>query len=231
MKKISVFFVAAASMLLASCGAVSLNNNASSTAAEAGNAAAASLGAVASEVLTNMATNAANGSSVGNILQSVLGLDKVTKANLIGTWTYSQPGCAFTSEKLLAQAGGEIVASNVKTKLQPTFQKVGINASNTQVTFNQDGTFSAKVAGKAWSGTYTYDEKTCKITMSGLLLNINCYAKLNVNGIGLLFEGKKLLTMMQTMSALAGGQNGTLNTIGDIASSYDGLRVGFDMTK
>jgi hypothetical protein len=67
--------------------------------------------------------------------------------------------------------------------------------------------------------------------MSGLLLNINCYAKLNVNGIGLLFEGKKLLTMMQTMSALAGGQNGTLNTIGDIASSYDGLRVGFDMTK
>lgn len=224
MKKIFLF-AAAAALMMTGCGTNGSLNQVGT--------------AVLSDVLTGGQTGATTttttntGNAVNTVLQSVLGITgtKVSKQNLIGTWKYSQPGCAFTSEKLLAQAGGEIVASNVKTKLQPTFQKVGINASNTQVTFNQDGTFSAKVAGKAWSGTYTYDEKTCKITMSGLLLNINCYAKLNVNGIGLLFEGKKLLTMMQTMSALAGGQNGTLNTIGDIASSYDGLRVGFDMTK
>jgi hypothetical protein len=225
MKKIFLF-AAAAALMMTGCGTNSSLNQVGT--------------AVLSDVLTGGQTGATTtttttntGNAVNTVLQSVLGITgtKVSKQNLIGTWKYSQPGCAFTSEKLLAQAGGEIVASNVKTKLQPTFQKVGINASNTQVTFNQDGTFSAKVAGKAWSGTYTYDEKTCKITMSGLLLNINCYAKLNVNGIGLLFEGKKLLTMMQTMSALAGGQNGTLNTIGDIASSYDGVRVGFDMTK
>lgn len=225
MKKLFLF-AAAAALMMTGCGTNSSLNQVGT--------------AVLSDVLTGGQTGATTtttttntGNAVNTVLQSVLGITgtKVSKQNLIGTWKYSQPGCAFTSEKLLAQAGGEIVASNVKTKLQPTFQKVGINASNTQVTFNQDGTFSAKVAGKAWSGTYTYDEKTCKITMSGLLLNINCYAKLNVNGIGLLFEGKKLLTMMQTMSALAGGQNGTLNTIGDIASSYDGLRVGFDMTK
>lgn len=225
MKKLFLF-AAAAALMMTGCGTNSSLNQVGT--------------AVLSDVLTGGQTGATTtttttntGNAVNTVLQSVLGITgtKVSKQNLIGTWKYSQPGCAFTSEKLLAQAGGEIVASNVKTKLQPTFQKVGVNASNTQVTFNQDGTFSAKVAGKAWSGTYTYDEKTCKITMSGLLLNINCYAKLNVNGIGLLFEGKKLLTMMQTMSALAGGQNGTLNTIGDIASSYDGLRVGFDMTK
>ena len=224
MKKIFLF-AAVAALMMTSCGTNGTLNQMGS--------------AVLTDVLTGGQTGATTttttntGNAVNTVLQSVLGITgtKVSKQNLIGTWKYSQPGCAFTSEKLLAQAGGEIVASNVKTKLQPTFQKVGINASNTQVTFNQDGTFSAKVAGKAWSGNYTYDEKTCKITMSGLLLNINCYAKLNVNGIGLLFEGKKLLTMMQTMSALAGGQNGTLNTIGDIASSYDGLRVGFDMTK
>ena len=225
MKKFFLF-AAAAALMMTGCGTNSSLNQVGT--------------AVLSDVLTGGQTGATTtttttntGNAVNTVLQSVLGITdtKVSKQNLIGTWKYSQPGCAFTSEKLLAQAGGEIVASNVKTKLQPTFQKVGINASNTQVTFNQNGTFSAKVAGKAWNGTYTYDEKTCKITMSGLLLNINCYAKLNVNGIGLLFEGKKLLTMMQTMSALAGGQNGTLNTIGDIASSYDGLRVGFDMTK
>ena len=222
MKKIFLF-AAVAALMMTSCGT---NGSLSQVGS-----------AVLTDVLTGGQTGATTTTNTGNavntVLQSVLGMTgtKVSKQSLIGTWKYSQPGCAFTSEKLLAQAGGEIVASNVKTKLQPTYQKVGINASNTQVTFNQDGTFSAKIAGKAWSGTYKYDENTCKITMSGLLLNVNCYAKQNVNGIGLLFEGKKLLSMIQTMSALSGGQNATLNTIGDVASSYDGLRVGFDMTK
>ncbi len=223
MKK-TFLMVAIVSLMLTGC------NTGNTTIDQMGNA-------VLTDVLTGgqagTSTTAATGAAVNTVLQSVLGMTgtKVSQQSLIGTWKYSQPGCAFTSEKLLAQAGGEIVATNVKTKLQPTYQKVGISASNTQVTFNQDGTFSAKIAGKAWSGTYKYDASTCKITMSGLLLNVNCYAKQNVNGIGLLFEGKKLLSMIQTMSALSGGQNATLNTIGDVASSYDGLRVGFDMTK
>lgn len=222
MKKIFLF-AAVAALMMTSCGT---NGSLSQVGS-----------AVLTDVLTGGQTGATTTTNTGNtvntVLQSVLGMTgtKVSKQSLIGTWKYSQPGCAFTSEKLLAQAGGEIVASNVKTKLQPTYQKVGINASNTQVTFNQDGTFSAKIAGKAWSGTYKYDENTCKITMSGLLLNVNCYAKLNTNGIGLLFEGKKLLTLIQTMSALSGNNNTTIKTIGDVASSYNGLRVGFDMTK
>lgn len=174
-------------------------------------------------------TTNTTGSAIGNILTSVLGLDKLTQANLVGTWSYSQPGCAFTSEQLLAQAGGEFVAGEIKSKLQPTFQKAGISSSNTQVTFNQDGTFNAKIAGKSWSGKYTYEESTRKITMTGLLLNINCYAKRNSNGISLLFEASKLLTLMQTMSALSGGSNSTLGTVSDIAKNYDGLRIGFDM--
>ncbi len=224
MKKSFLMAVAVASLMLTSC------NTGNTTLDQLGNS-------VLTDVLTGGQTSATSATTTGNavntVLQSVLGITgtKVSQQALIGTWKYNQPGCAFTSEKLLAQAGGEIVASNVKNKLQPTYQKVGFSASNTQVTFNQDGTFSAKIAGKSWSGTYKYDTSTCKITMSGLLLNVNCYAKQNVNGIGLLFEGKKLLTLIQTMSALGGTQNATLGTISDVASSYDGLRVGFDMTK
>ena len=224
MKKTILFVEAAAMMMFTGC------NTGNTTVDQLGNA-------VLSDVLTGGQTTTTTATTTGNavntVLQSVLGITgtKVSQQALIGTWKYSQPGCAFTSEKLLAQAGGEVVASNVKTKLQPTYQKVGISSSNTQVTFNSDGTFSAKIAGKSWSGTYKYDTSTSKITMSGLLLNVNCYAKQNVNGIGLLFEGKKLLTLIQTMSALSGGNNATLNTIGDVASSYNGLRVGFDMTK
>ncbi len=176
----------------------------------------------------NANTTANTGATIGNILQSVLGGNsKLTQQQLVGTWTYTRPGCAFTSEKLLAQAGGEVVASEIKTKLQPSYQKVGITSSNTQVTFNQDGTFSAKIAGRNWTGKYTFDAANSKVTMQGLLLNINCYAKRNSDGIGLLFESKKLLTLLQTMSALSGNQ--TLQDVGELSKNYDGVRLGFDM--
>lgn len=170
-----------------------------------------------------------NGQTIGNVLTSVLGLDKVTKQNLIGTWKYSSPGCAFTSEQLLAKAGGEVAAAEIKTKLASPFQSVGIKSSNTYLQFKEDGTFAASIAGKQWSGKWTFDEQNYKITLSGLLLNVNCYAKRNAGGMGFLFEASKLLTLLQTMAALSG--NTELMTVGELAKNYDGLRVGFDMTK
>lgn len=165
--------------------------------------------------------------TLGNILSSVLGgSSKPTQQQIIGSWTYFQPGCAFTSDQLLAQAGGEVVASQIKSKLASTYQSIGVKSNNTSVTFNQDGTFSAKFAGTGMSGNYTFDESTSKITMQGMLLTINCYAKRNSNGIALLFESSKLLTLLQTVSALSG--NTTVQTVGEISKSYDGLRLGFD---
>lgn len=220
MKKISILFVAAASMVLVSCGGGTFGaaGSDSNSQAAAANQAGGILGGVVSAIT--------NGSSVGNVIQSVLGLDKITKENLIGTWTYNQPGCAFTSQQLLAQAGGEVVAADIKSRLKPTFEKVGINSGSTSITFNQDGTFAAKIANKSWSGRYTFDEANYKITLQGLLLNINCYAKKNSDGIAILFEAKKLLTVLQTMASMSG--NATAQTIGDLSKNYDGLRIGFD---
>jgi hypothetical protein len=222
--------LAAATLLLSGCGAVSLNQqNAQNTTQQASSQAASQAGSAASSVLGGLLSAATDGQTLGNMLTSVLGLDKVTKQSLIGTWTYSQPGCAFTSENLLAKAGGEAAATAIKQKLASTYQTVGIQSSNTTVTLNDDGTFSAKIAGKSWSGKWTFDEKNYKIVLSGLLLNVTCYAKKNADGIGLLFEASKLLKILQTMATLSGNQ--TAKTIGDLSKNYDGLRIGFDMKK
>lgn len=170
-----------------------------------------------------------NGTGVVNAITSVIGLDKVKAQDLISTWKYSGPGCAFTSQNLLAKAGGEVAAVQIEEKLQPYYQQVGLSASNTYITFNENGTFSSKIAGTPFSGNYTFDEATQKITLKGLLLSINCYAKKEVNGISVLFEAKKLLTVLQTMSAMSGSKD--LQTIGDLSKNYDGVRVGFDMKR
>lgn len=225
MKKISALFVAAASMMLIGCG-VGLNQNATTTQQTTAQTTATNTGAVVGNVLGSVLSSATNGQTIGNVLQSVLGLDKLTRQSLIGTWTYSQPGCAFISQQLLAQAGGEAVATSIKGKLLPYYQKVGINSTNTQVTFNENGTFALKMAGKSFSGTYTFDETTYQVVLQGMLLNFTCYAKKNSDGIGLLFEASKLLTVLQALTALSG--NSTLQGIGDLSKNYEGLRIGFE---
>ena len=168
--------------------------------------------------------------ALGNIIASVLGVStRPTKQQLIGSWTYAQPGCAFTSDQLLAQAGGEVVAAQIKANVAPYYQSIGVSSSNTKVTFKQDGTFSAKFAGTSFSGNYTFDENSGMVTMKGMLLTINAYAKRNVDGIALLFESSKLLTLLQTVSALSG--NTSIQTVGELSKSYDGLRLGFDFRK
>lgn len=171
--------------------------------------------------------SATSGETIGNVIQSVLGLTKVTQRDITGTWTYQQPGCAFTSEKLLAQAGGEVVATDIKSRLKPYYEKAGISSSSTKLTLTEDGKFTATVAGKTFSGTYTFDEATAKISLRTLLLTVNCYAKKNASSMGFLFEASKLITLMQTMAALSG--NSELQGIGELAKNYDGLRVGFEM--
>ena len=226
MRKISVLFFAVATIILASCG-LGTGTNTTNTSTTSANSSAAGIGAAAGNVLGSVLSAATNGQTIGNVLQSVLGLDKLTKQSLIGTWTYSQPGCAFTSEKFLAQAGGEAVATSIKEKLQPYYQKVGINSSNTQFTFKEDGTYSATLAGKSLSGTWTFDESTYQVKLqTAFVINISCYAKKNSNGIALLFEASKLLTVLQTLTAFSG--NSTLQSIGDLSKNYDGLRIGFD---
>ena len=170
-----------------------------------------------------------SGTGVINAVSSVIGLDKVKAQDLIGAWNYSGPGCAFMSENLLAKAGGEMAAVQIEEKLLPYYQQVGISAANTSITFNENGTFSARIAGTPLSGNYTFDETTQQIKLKTLLLSMNCYAKRELYGISILFEANKLLTILQTMSALSGNKD--MQTIGDISKNYDGVRIGFDMRK
>lgn len=206
------------------------SNAATSTSAtsNAGSAVAGILGAVLGG--NSNSSSSAGSSIINGILNNVIGSGTFSKQDLCAhTWKYSKPGCAFTSENLLAKAGGEIAANKVEEKLGEYYSKFGFSGSNTYFTFKTDGTFAAKIDGKSWQGNYTFDEKTHAIQMKGLLLSMSGYATKTTNGISLLFDQTKLLNLIKTMGALKGSS--TLSAIGTIANNYDGMRVGFEMTK
>lgn len=173
------------------------------------------------------------GSSIINgILNNVIGSATFSQADLCAhTWKYSKPGCAFTSENLLAKAGGEIAASKVEEDLSKYYSKFGFSKSNTYFTFKTDGTFAAKIDGKSWNGTYTFDEKTHAIQLKGFLLSASGFATRTANGISLLFEQKKLLTLIKTLSKLNLTGSTTMSAVSSIVDNYDGVRIGFEMTK
>lgn len=210
MKKIKSFIVGMAAMTLVACGGSNILNG----------------------VLSGLAGTDGNAASgIGNVLTSVLGLDKVTEAGLVGSWRYVNPGVAFTSSNVLAKAGGELVAQQIENKLKNVYSSVGVKSSNTYFTFGSNKQFEGKLLGTGLSGTYTYDASTGAINMKTALLgiNINGYVTGSANGISLLFEGKKLLSLLQTVASLSG--NSTLSAIGDLSTNYDGLRLGFDMSR
>ena len=210
--------------------AATTSNSATSTSttSNAGSAIAGILGAVMGG--SSNSSSSAGSSIINGILNNVIGSGIFSKQDLCAhTWKYSKPGCAFTSENLLAQAGGEIAANKVEEKLGEYYSKFGFSGSNTYFTFNADGTFAAKIDGKSWQGNYTFDEKTHAIQMKGLILSMSGYATKTANGISLLFDQKKLLNLIKTIGSLKGSS--TLSALGTIANNYDGMRVGFEMTK
>lgn len=213
MKKISLMAIAAI-LLLGGCGSVGTGSGTST----------------GGSVLGNVAGVLGNAGTISNVLSSVLGKNKLSKSEIVGTWKYSGPGCAFTSDKTLAGAGGEVVAAEIKEKLRPTYKQLGLTASNTQITLNRDNTFSAKIGGKSLSGKYTFTESDNKIVLQSLLLSVTGYTKRNgISGVSFLFESKKLLTLLQTLASLSGNEG--LQTVGEISKNYDGVRLGFDMEK
>lgn len=220
-------------------GTTGATSSATSATTTANNAAATNTGSTIANVLggllgaatgnTSGSTSSA-GSIISGLLNNVIGSGTFSKKDLCAhTWKYSKPGCAFTSENLLAKAGGEIAANKVEEKLSTYYKKFGFNSSNTQFTFTTDGNFSAQIDGKPWQGTYTFDEKTHAIHLKGLLLSASGYATKTTNGISLLFDQKKLLNLIKMLSTFKGSS--TLSAVGSIANSYDGMRVGFEMTK
>ena len=181
---------------------------------------------------TTTGSSSTGSSIISGILNNVIGSATFSQADLCAhTWKYSKPGCAFTSENLLAKAGGEIAASKIEEDLSKYYIKFGFSKSNTYFTFKTDGTFAAKIDGKSWNGTYTFDEKTHAIQLKGLLLSASGFATRTTSGISLLFEQKKLLTLVKTLSKLNLTGSTTMSAVSSIVDNYDGVRIGFEMTK
>ena len=223
MKKIYMTVLAALMLLGTGCSMLGNLGLGTGTGDETGNG---SLGGVLGSVLGGV-LGGLGGNTVDGLLGLVIGSVSVQESELYGAWYYAQPGCAFTSENLLAKAGGAVAAETCKEKLLPVYNTLGISAQNTQFQFTQDHQFQANLKGIPLSGTYTYDPSSSTIKVKTMLFSSNVYVTRTTNGLAFTFESKNLLKVLQAIAAVSG--NSTLQTVGDLSKQFDGVRLGFDM--
>ena len=149
---------------------------------------------------------------------------------MTGTWSFTGSALEFESDNLLQKAGGAVAASTVEKKLDEQLEKIGITAGKLSFTFNADSTLTATAGSKSLNGTYSYDTSTQKVNLKfakiiGLNAKVNCTS----GSMDLLFNADKLLQLLTYLSSKS--SNSTLQTIGSLAESYDGMLLGLGLEK
>ena len=183
--------------------------------------------------LTDFLKKAASSSAVQEVVESVTGIS--LQADIKGTWDYSGVAVKLVSEDLLKSAAAGVAAGQVEEKLDGYVQKIGIKPGAFGFTFSDDNTFTTTFKGKNIPGTYTLDEQAKTLTLTygktSFMKGFTMTATVNITSsqLDLMFNADKLLDFIGKVSATS--KNTTLSAISAVAEQYDGMKLGFELTK
>lgn len=226
MKRVYLSIIAAISLSFTSCLApmqTATNQNAGASSAGTTQNAGAAAGQ-----LGNLGDL---GGILGNILASVTGSITTTQANLVGTWTYTEPCVQFESDNLLKKAGGAAAANKVESQLTSVYSMVGITPGKLIFTFTNDGNVSYKIGSRTFNGTYTFDNKNKMVnitTASGM--NVNAYVTISGRNMSLCFDSSKVLSLFSAAGGLA-NISSTLGALAGLAQNFNGMKTGFKFSR
>ena len=182
--------------------------------------------------LLNQAGQALENGNVTDIIEGVLSTSNLEVKDLAGVWTSTGSAVAFQSEDLLSQAGGVAMASTLESKINPYFTKYGIVGS--VITIQTDGSFSMSLKKTTLKGKIVKGENN-KFILSfeafgkNNLGNVNLYIQKTSTSMDLMFDASKLKTILSSIASLS--KKGLGNSLNTFLNSYNGICIGFKMSK
>ena len=163
-------------------------------------------------------------------VKQVVGDKATTETSLIGTWDYVGPDCQLKGDDLLKNIGGDAAGVEVEKKMEPIYEKTGLNTI--QYTFNEDKTCSYTIKGKKVNGTYEFDPEAKTVTIKGRMgVKITAHIVTLGSNMSFVFDADKVLTVVKTITGVASKLNSSAATINTLASQFDGLMIGFELKK
>lgn len=170
-------------------------------------------------------------STIGNILSGIFAKSDLTVEDLAGQYESDGPAITFKSDNFLQQAGGMAGAAALETKLQPYYEKYGLNGM--KLVIDKEGNFTLTVKNIPLSGTVVAKDDKGEFTFNIMALKtmkigqFTSYVQKSGNNLDLMFDAKKLKELISTIGKLSGIQ--IAKTMGTLLDSYDGANIGFKM--
>lgn len=189
-------------------------------------------GQVASaQSLKGLLQKATSNETVKSVVENVTGTTGT--ADITGTWTYSGTAVKFESDGALKNAAASVAATQVEKKLDEFAGKVGLKAGTFSFTFNANNSFSAKVLGKTFNGTYSLNKETHVLSIKfGNMFGGKAFTSTvsaSASQLDMLFSADKLLELIGNLTEKS--NDATLKSIGTLAKQYNGMKLGLELKK
>ena len=168
---------------------------------------------------------------LSGVAKQVVGDKATTEASLIGTWDYVGPDCQLKGDDLLKNIGGDAAGAEVEKKMEPIYEKAGLNTI--QYTFNEDNTCSYTIKGRKMEGTYEFDAGAKTVTVKTGKLGVKITANVVTLGsnMSFVFDADKILSVVKTITGAASSLNTSASTVNKLLEQFDGMMIGFELKK
>ena len=168
---------------------------------------------------------------LSGVVKNVVGDKATTETSLIGTWVYVAPDCQLKGDDVLKNIGGDAAGAEVEKKMQPIYEKAGLNTI--QYTFNEDKTCSYTIKGRKVEGTYVFDPETKTVTIKAGKLGMKTTANIVTLGdnMSFVFDADKIFSVVKSITGAASSLNNSASTINKLLEQFDGMMIGFELKK
>ena len=154
---------------------------------------------------------------------------KATEAHeLVGTWIYVEPTVLATSGNLLIKTIGNTYADKLEKLIDSYFEKANVTPENTNVVFNDNGTFSRAVADRKASGTWMVSGDQVLTAIKNVQTG-TMTSRLENDTLILVVPVKRIMTALQELGGFS--DNKTNTTIVKLTKHLKGFQAGFLLTR
>ncbi|MBO5080933.1 MAG: DUF4923 family protein [Bacteroidaceae bacterium] len=168
---------------------------------------------------------------LSGVVKNVVGDKATTETSLIGTWVYVAPDCQLKGDDVLKNIGGDAAGAEVEKKMQPIYEKAGLNTI--QYTFNEDKTCSYTIKGRKVEGTYVFDPEAKTVTIKAGKLGMKTTANIVTLGdnMSFVFDADKILSVVKSITGATSSLNNSASTVNKLLEQFNGMMIGFELKK
>ncbi len=169
------------------------------------------------------------GDLVGDLISNLLGTNKLTDKNLVGTWTYSEPCTVLEGKNTLSQLGGTLITDQLEEQQKKLLEKIGFSAGKVKLVLNRDKSGTMTVGKRSLNLTWSVSESNLTLTI--LTRDIKMNANMDGGNLQIAMKADKFLELINSVVGKVGNTNSSFGSISKIMGNYDGLYLGLRFTK